>query len=59
MRCKKCGVRQTISPGQRHDIRWFLHLYPWVSQINIARLLGVSQCRISEIVRQDAKRGGK
>jgi len=55
----KCGRVVNITPQQRHDIRWFYHMYPWVQQKDLGKLFNISQARISEIIRSDSKRGGE
>ena len=58
MRKCKCGRSVPISPDQRKRIRSFKTTYPWVSQKDLASLLGCSQMRVSEIVRSLAAKGG-
>ena len=57
--CKKCGAAVHVTPKQRDQIRWFLSVYPWVQQKDIGTLFSISQARVSEIVRKDAKKGGE
>jgi hypothetical protein len=55
----KCGRAIHISPAGRLRVRRFVKVYPWVTQKDMALLMGVSIARISEIVRADNSRGGK
>ena len=57
-RCKKCNAPITITPQQRKTIRAFKAKYFYVTQNDLARLFGVSQMRISEIIRADKTKGG-
>ena len=56
-RCK-CGREIHISPALRSRIREFKREYPWVTQLSLATLFGISQARVSEIIRMDHTRGG-
>ena len=59
MKCKSCsGTNVVHDSADRERIRGFLRVYPWVRQLDMAKLLGLSQARISEIVRCDVKKGG-
>jgi len=58
MKCKFCKKKVTISPKQRKIMRQFMEKHFYVTQVDMAELFDVSQARISEIVRSDAKKGG-
>jgi hypothetical protein len=58
--CKNCGTRWygTITKEQRPAIRAFKEKYQFVSQTDIAGILGIGDARMSEIINSDVKRSG-
>jgi hypothetical protein len=58
MRKCKCGRSIYLKPEQRVAVREFKAKYPWVTQLDLSRLLAVSPMRISEIVRGLKHKGG-
>lgn len=51
-RCRKCKGVVAITPEQRTNIREFKSKYFYVTQSDLAKLFGVTQARISEIINQ-------
>jgi hypothetical protein len=60
-KCKNCGTRWygTIPKERRPVIRNFMEKYPWVTQHDLSRVLGVGDARLSEIMRKDPVRNGE
>jgi len=52
LKCQRCGYRRRTTPEDHEIIRMIKRKYPCIVQRDLAKLFGLSNSRINEIVKE-------
>ena len=49
-KCSNCGTQNYYPKALRQNVRDFKKKYPFISNVDIAKLIGMSKSRVGEII---------